>query len=208
MKITDDMVEKAAEAYWFEVYGRHRKKPGKWPECVYGGSDELFRAGCRSALTAALAVQTQPNLPVDAPTAFGLEAQGHIPAVEAALAEGADWQEIGRRIGWHGETAKQYYERHLARSALVDVPALESEPVAKPDWWQDEEAAEREFTEYFVRNYPGPDTIIHDPKWHAPKLFRAAKRALLATRVPTPPSPNGGDTGEGSATGTKDADHG
>lgn len=59
------------------------------------------------------------NLPVDAPIAFGLEAQGHIPAVEAALAEGADWQEIGRRVGWDGETAKAYYERHLARAAIA-----------------------------------------------------------------------------------------
>ncbi len=47
---------------------------------------------------------------------FGLEAQGHIPTIEAALAEGADWQEIGRRINWDGETAKDYYERYLARS--------------------------------------------------------------------------------------------
>ena len=47
---------------------------------------------------------------------FGLEAQGHIPTIEVALAEGADWKEIGRRINWHGETAKTYYERYLARS--------------------------------------------------------------------------------------------
>lgn len=58
-------------------------------------------------------------LSADTPVVFGLEAQGHIPAVEAALAEGADWQEIGRRIGWDGETAKSYYERHLARTANV-----------------------------------------------------------------------------------------
>ncbi|RUV07993.1 hypothetical protein EOA79_02580 [Mesorhizobium sp. M1A.F.Ca.IN.020.03.2.1] len=30
------------------------------------------------------------------------------------------------------------------------------------------------FTKYFVKNYPGPDTIIHKPEWHAPKLYRAA----------------------------------
>lgn len=35
-----------------------------------------------------------------------------------------------------------------------------------------------EFTEYFVRNYHGPDTIISDPKWHAPRIFRAAQRAI------------------------------
>ncbi len=34
-----------------------------------------------------------------------------------------------------------------------------------------------EFTAYVVQNYPSR-TIIHDPKWHAPKLFRAAKHAL------------------------------
>lgn len=65
-------------------------------------------------------IPPQAHLPVDAPIVFGLEAQGHIPAVEAALSEGADWQEIGRRIGWDGETAKTYYERHLARKATTE----------------------------------------------------------------------------------------
>lgn len=41
-----------------------------------------------------------------------------------------------------------------------------------------EAAALAEFTEYFVKNYPGPRTIIGDPKWHAPRIFRAAKHAL------------------------------
>ncbi len=59
-----------------------------------------------------------PGIDPSARVVFGLEAQGHIPTVEAMLAEGQDWKEIGRRIGWDGETAKQYYERHLARAAL------------------------------------------------------------------------------------------
>ena len=37
-----------------------------------------------------------------------------------------------------------------------------------------------QFTAYFVKNYPGPDTVIFDPKWHAPKIFRAAVSALSA----------------------------
>ena len=37
-----------------------------------------------------------------------------------------------------------------------------------------------QFTAYFVKNYPGPDTIIFDPKWHAPKIFRAAVSVLSA----------------------------
>jgi hypothetical protein len=34
------------------------------------------------------------------------------------------------------------------------------------------------FTAWFCRNYPGPDTIIHKPEWHAPKVFRAAESAI------------------------------
>jgi len=78
----------------------------------------------------------------DQPVLFGLEAQGHIPTVEAALSEGTDWQQIGRRIGWDGETARQYYERHLARSALAtptpnEVPSNQHEfvPDQKYPWF-------------------------------------------------------------------------
>jgi hypothetical protein len=41
-----------------------------------------------------------------------------------------------------------------------------------------QEKALATFTEYFVKNYPGPRTIIGDPNWHAPKIFRAAEFAL------------------------------
>lgn len=50
---------------------------------------------------------------------------------------------------------------------------LPTEPVQRSA-----QAALAEFTAYFVQNYPGPNTIICDPKWHAPRIFRAAKRAL------------------------------
>jgi hypothetical protein len=36
------------------------------------------------------------------------------------------------------------------------------------------------FEAWFVKNYPGPDTIISDPKWHAPRIFRAAQAALAS----------------------------
>ena len=49
------------------------------------------------------------------------------------------------------------------------LPAHKSEDYAK---------AEAAFADYFIRNYPGPDTIIFDPAWHAPKLFYAAFRSL------------------------------
>ena len=60
------------------------------------------------------------------------------------------------------------------------------------------------FTEYFARNYPGAtgprdpegrrsDTLIHDPYWHAPSIFRAAedalRRAALAARPADPVEP-------------------
>lgn len=35
-----------------------------------------------------------------------------------------------------------------------------------------------QFAEWFRKNYPGPDTIIHKPDWHAPKIYRAARHAF------------------------------
>ena len=59
----------------------------------------------------------------------------------------------------------------------------------------DESAALAHFTDYFVRNYPGPDTIIYDPKWHAPKIFRAAQYAI-ANATTTPPTAEPAAQGE------------
>lgn len=36
------------------------------------------------------------------------------------------------------------------------------------------EETPEQFMDYFRRNYPGPNTIIHSPDWHAPKIYRAA----------------------------------
>lgn len=41
-----------------------------------------------------------------------------------------------------------------------------------------ERAALEYFTEYFVQNYPGPNTVICNPRWHAPKIFKACQWAL------------------------------
>lgn len=51
---------------------------------------------------------------------------------------------------------------------------------------RDTSEALAKFTEYFVRNYPGPQTIIGNPHWHAPKIFRAAEHALGAAPVAVP----------------------
>ena len=34
------------------------------------------------------------------------------------------------------------------------------------------------FAEWFRQNYPGPNTIIGRPDWHAPKIYRAATHEL------------------------------
>jgi len=48
------------------------------------------------------------------------------------------------------------------------------------------DSALEQFTEYFVKNYPGPDTIIFKPQWHAPKIFRAAEAAIAARKANQP----------------------
>lgn len=62
------------------------------------------------------------------------------------------------------------------REAHWENPAVPAATSAPPD----EAQALADFTEYFCTNYPGPKTIITDPKWHAPKIFRAAQRAFKA----------------------------
>ena len=42
---------------------------------------------------------------------FGLRAQGHFPIIEKMIAENRSWEEIGKAIGWDGNTAKEYWNR-------------------------------------------------------------------------------------------------
>lgn len=41
--------------------------------------------------------------------------------------------------------------------------------------------SEQEFTEWFCKNYP-PDTIIVDPKWHAPRIYRRLATTTVAAQ--------------------------
>ena len=52
---------------------------------------------------------------MNAPILFGLKAQGHIPTIERMLENGATWKEIGKKIGWCPETAKEDYESYIER---------------------------------------------------------------------------------------------
>jgi len=54
---------------------------------------------------------------------------------------------------------------------------------SEPEGVTDEALAN--FSGWFCRNYPGPDTIIHKPEWHAPKVFRAAADAIARYARPT-----------------------
>lgn len=50
------------------------------------------------------------------------------------------------------------------------------------------EDAPQVFVDYFVKNYPGPDTIIGNPWWHVPKIWRAARHAMLAAHESQSPN--------------------
>ena len=51
------------------------------------------------------------NEVLNVPFLFGLEAQGHIPTIEAMLAENHTWDEIGDKIQWEPKTAREYFEK-------------------------------------------------------------------------------------------------
>ena len=78
-------------------------------------------------------------------------------------------------LGLHnaGEFARVAIAADRARAALA-----QSEPVAPTD------EALANFSGWFCRNYPGPDTIIHKPEWHAPKVFRVAADAIARWGTP------------------------
>lgn len=67
--------------------------------------------------------------------------------------------------------------RRAALEAALSAPEPQPAPSVAPKVTTE---ALQQFTAYFVKNYPGPDTIIFDPKWHAPKIFRAVVSALSA----------------------------
>ncbi len=43
---------------------------------------------------------------------FGLKAQGHVPTIREMLANGDDWNAIGKAIGWCPKTAREYWDRY------------------------------------------------------------------------------------------------
>jgi hypothetical protein len=47
---------------------------------------------------------------LDAPFTFGLQPR-QIAIIERMLDDDKTWQEIGRAIGWHPDTAQEYYRR-------------------------------------------------------------------------------------------------
>jgi hypothetical protein len=51
---------------------------------------------------------------------FGLRAQGYIPIVEAMLADGKTWDEIGKTIGWNGRAVKEWYEIERNTDGLLE----------------------------------------------------------------------------------------
>lgn len=57
----------------------------------------------------------------DVKVQIGLRQQGHIPTIERMLAEGASWGEIGKALGWHGPTAKEWYEAEKDREEATPV---------------------------------------------------------------------------------------
>lgn len=95
-------------------------------------------------------------------------------------------------IYFHGEKPESegwYYfndevnEAWIVWQAACDRP---SNPTSANFAPVQESAGLKVFTEYFVCNYPGPDTIIHNPYWHAPKIYRAALAAATLDRSSDP----------------------
>ncbi|PIE10021.1 MAG: hypothetical protein CSA72_10430 [Rhodobacterales bacterium] len=67
---------------------------------------------------------------------------------------------------WHGAVKADYEARIEALEAQLAEATRSQIAVTS-------EMQER-FEAWFVQNYPGPNTVIHNPHCHAPQVFRAA----------------------------------
>jgi hypothetical protein len=115
---------------------------------------------------------------VDEPSDEELLGLDQLEAAWNAQADSANgWNELGldEIIAWAQRQA-------LARWGHQPVPPAEGEVGEGPS-----DEAEANFTAWFCRNYPGPDTIIHRPELHGPKVFRAAAYALARWNRPAAP---------------------
>lgn len=52
------------------------------------------------------------KLVINAPLAFGLEAQGHVPTIEKMLMAQKPWQEIADTIGWDRATLIEHWDHY------------------------------------------------------------------------------------------------
>jgi hypothetical protein len=118
----------------------------------------------------------------------------------------------GFASGWAKAVTKQpETESAQAIDSFKEKAAAAVEAQLFP--WRDQDAALAEqlvgptdealasFSGWFCRNYPGPDTIIHKPEWHAPKVFRAAANAIARwgshpTPIPVAERLPGPETGD------------
>ncbi|TGW05213.1 hypothetical protein EN788_48665 [Mesorhizobium sp. M2D.F.Ca.ET.145.01.1.1] len=116
------------------------------------------------------------------------EAIARADRAEAAIARAGEpvaWGFFSSSDGCLSVTTEEAVAAGWARGEIAGIsvePLYLGPALASPS---DREATDAEslekFTAYFVKNYPGPNTVIHDPKWHAPRIFRAAKAALAAS---------------------------
>lgn len=126
------------------------------------------------------ALASHPAAPTDLPAIRYYHTTRFFDADYVEFAEGA-------KMGAGVKDGVAYSDKHYTRAEAESFVAQGSwrkgiTPAAPPvQQTGDVRDPLAEFTAYVVTNYPA-DTIIGDPAWHAPRLFRAAQQALATTR--------------------------
>ncbi|MBB2973983.1 hypothetical protein [Mesorhizobium sp. RMAD-H1] len=99
----------------------------------------------------------------------------------AACLEGSPVVDLENGEPSDGPISTYPYEPEKPRT-----PVLNSDAPTAGEADREKATAEARFADWFRKNYPGPDTVIYKPDWHAPKLFRAAIAAMRAHPAPQP----------------------
>lgn len=65
----------------------------------------------------------------DAPTRFGLRAQGHLPTIETMLGNGHTWDQIAHEIGWQRCAARSHFEHAVGEEDTKELRSVLAEAI-------------------------------------------------------------------------------
>lgn len=152
--------------------------PGSWAQEHRRGSDSSYRTEVFDEHGGAIATLTWHAKPPSYENGLKTTSTDRAENAEAIVA-------AVNFIREHGSALIAELGQEVGAVADSELPGMWSasdftggDPDERCHAEREPVAAQEAFTAWFCLNYPGPHTIISDPNWHAPRIFRQAQWAI------------------------------